>query len=727
MDTCYFDQKIAQYILNILKHYPHFITYRDTIKVWHKMFNDKELKKISREINNLGYYLNSKKIGRFTSQDEDPKLLQKEIEEKFYDIDFAEEIFAEVKSLSKEKRNKINAIIIKNIEQKNKKRKEVKTPRLNEIKDLFKLNDVEIELITLYFCAENSDSFQDLVHRNEESEDIRQPSNSKYFISHITSFSANQITMALKKSSPLVALGIIESGRKKSISDEFIDYLSELSSDNLIEKYAKKMSTENSLDLSTHLTPAKKLETLKAILQAKSPCSILFYGKPGTGKTELARSMAKEVNLDLYAINTLDNDGDIYLDQRKRSLHAVQNHPLISENIILIDECDQLINSKINFLHSSNSIDDHKAWLNEYLDLNKSKMIWITNSLEYMDDSIVRRFNYILEFDDLSTVQRERIIKTIYNKNNCTFLKDEDIKYFSKFENLNSGNFSIAVKTVESLNVDDETKKDFFKNILSGHQELLGNKPLRLKEIHSDYCIKGLNIDQPPATIIKQTRKIIELIETNDSDINLNTLLYGPPGTGKTEFVKYLGQELDKEILLKRASDLLSMYVGGSEKNIRMAFEEAEKDKKILFIDEADSLLSSRDGHQRSWETSQVNELLTCMENFKGILVCATNHLDHLDMAAQRRFLFKLKFDYLNKDGVLHFYEKFLSKFADEDLTGSQKKEVELISGLTPSDFNNLKRKFEILKPDGNEDILKQLRIEVSYKKNLFKKKLGIN
>jgi SpoVK/Ycf46/Vps4 family AAA+-type ATPase len=531
---------------------------------------------------------------------------------------------------------------------------------------------------------------------------------------------------SLSKSSRLIKLGILKQDRCLGMSNEFVNYLSGYSNDALIDKYSKKIDLTSSLSLDSHLIPKDKIETLKTILNSPLPCSILFYGKPGTGKTELAKTIAKEVELDLYAINILDDDGEDDRNHRKRSMFAAQNHPTISENIILVDECDQLINSKPNYFFMSNSADDQKAWLNEYLDTNKSKTIWITNSIECVDESIVRRFNYVLEFNDLSNLQREKILTSITDKNKCTFLSSEDIKIFSLSERLTSGHFSIALKTVQNLEVTDSKKKEFFTNILKEHQNMLGSKPLRLKSINANYCIKGLNIDQSPSTVIEQSRKILEKIESDDSDINLNTLLFGPPGTGKTEFVKYLGQELGKEILLKRASDLLSMWVGGSEKNIRKAFEDAEREKKILFIDEADSLLSPREGHNRTWETTQVNEILTCMENFKGILLCATNHVDNLDMAAQRRFLFKLKFDYLDKNGVSHFYDKFFTRYVNDVLTSSNREILSSIQGLTPSDFNNLKRKFDVISPLNHGEILEQLQLEIGYKKSLFKKKIGM-
>lgn len=126
--------------------------------------------------------------------------------------------------------------------------------------------------------------------------------------------------------------------------------------------------------------------------------------------------------------------------------------------------------------------------------------------------------------------------------------------------------------------------------------------------------------------------------------------LYGPPGTGKTGFAYHLGERLKKPVLAKPASQLLGMYVGQSEKNIARAFREASAQNAILLLDEADSLINSREGHRHSWETTQVNELLMQMERFRGILVASTNLLERVDSAAMRRFDFKIRFDYLQPE-----------------------------------------------------------------------------
>jgi hypothetical protein len=96
--------------------------------------------------------------------------------------------------------------------------------------------------------------------------------------------------------------------------------------------------------------------------------------------------------------------------------------------------------------------------------------------------------------------------------------------------------------------------------------------------------------------------------------------------------------------IIKQASDLMSKYVGETEQNMAAMFREAEAEKAVLLLDEADSFLQDRRGAQRTYEVTEVNEMLQGMERFNGIFVCTTNLLDRLDQAALRRFTFKIKF-----------------------------------------------------------------------------------
>lgn len=203
----------------------------------------------------------------------------------------------------------------------------------------------------------------------------------------------------------------------------------------------------------------------------------------------------------------------------------------------------------------------------------------------------------------------------------------------------------------------------------------------------------------------------------------MNLLLFGPPGTGKTEFAKFLAKELGKEILSKKASDLISCWLGKTEGNIRDSFEEAQRSESILFLDEADSLLYSRQNAQRTWETTQVNELLCQMENFRGIFICATNFKDNLDSASLRRFNFKVEFDYLDSLGKIHFYDRLLSDLASGALSIEDTRFLDSIPRLTPGDYKVVWQKNFFPKGEITpRELLENLRQEVLQRNDLKQK-----
>ena len=174
----------------------------------------------------------------------------------------------------------------------------------------------------------------------------------------------------------------------------------------------------------------------------------------------------------------------------------------------------------------------------------------------------------------------------------------------------------------------------------------------------------------------------------------MNLLFHGPPGTGKSELARHVGERLDREVLVKRASDILNPYVGMTERYLAEAFHQAESQGSILLIDEADTLLYSRQSAVRSWEISFTNEFLTQMERFRGILICTTNRLDGLDTASIRRFNHKIGFDFLTAAGNRIFYDRLLAPLSAVPIDDLTSRQLSQLTHLAPGDFKLVKDRF---------------------------------
>jgi SpoVK/Ycf46/Vps4 family AAA+-type ATPase len=119
------------------------------------------------------------------------------------------------------------------------------------------------------------------------------------------------------------------------------------------------------------------------------------------------------------------------------------------------------------------------------------------------------------------------------------------------------------------------------------------------------------------------------------------TLFYGPPGTGKTTTAALLGKKTGRDVYRIDLSQMVSKYIGETEKNLAKLFDRAENKEWILFFDEADALFgkrtSTRDAHDR-YANQQVSYLLQRIEDFNGLVILATNLKGNVDEAFVRRF-----------------------------------------------------------------------------------------
>jgi SpoVK/Ycf46/Vps4 family AAA+-type ATPase len=262
--------------------------------------------------------------------------------------------------------------------------------------------------------------------------------------------------------------------------------------------------------------------------------------------------------------------------------------------------------------------------------------------------------------------------------------------------------------------------------MLTAHANLLNIKcdNTREKATHAPaYTFSGINIDGD----LDEVMEIAECfnaqwdnLSDNAAPRSLNILLYGAPGTGKTEFARFLSRKLNRNLIIKRASDLKGMFVGETEMRIRAAFEEAEETHSILLFDEADSMISDRTNASQNHEVSQVNEVLTQLENFNGIFIASTNFNGNLDTASRRRFALKLKFNYLNPEGIENIWKSF---FPTLDCPESVKE----LNMLAPGDFNAVYSKLRYLPAERltPERITRELEKEIDAKDHHANRKMG--
>jgi SpoVK/Ycf46/Vps4 family AAA+-type ATPase len=615
--------------------------------------------------------------------------------------------------------------------------------QLNILKDNFQLSDLEITFIVMKIMIE--DSYLD----TSDFKNYRQLGLVQRFAA-LLDVSTSAVLLIASPEGKLRKFGFID--HDMDLTRAILSFLNGTDNQPLSTKYYSQVKEKTLPWKYFNRTAEIHGEIIKKLIKSinigkRQGLNILLYGEPGTGKTSFAMALAKECGVNAYIVaqNKVEDISDSSAGFRFAALHVCDHQVDPKNSLVIIDEADDMLRGRSldPFASMMKNVGD-KGHLNTVLDKINSPCIWIANiNKKELDASTARRFDYAVKFEPLTIAQRTEIWKNSIKKYKITIIPKQMIKKLAEKYKLSAGGIDTVMNnfsTIISLKEEDTGKiEDTLEKLIKPHCELLNIKVDNNQfVIASDYSLKGINVKGDISTFqivesVSNFRKELEIIKENKStgidSPRMNILLYGPPGTGKTEFVKYLASEIKCNIQVKMGSDILGKYVGETEENIKYAFRDAEESGSILFLDEIDGLLRSRGAAHNSWEVTQVNELLYQMENFKGVLVCATNFKENLDPATIRRFLIKVNFDYLDDNGKLIFYKKMLANLADGKLSYNEINQLKSLHNLTPGDFRNIRQTFYYLNRNSltHQDIISRLHNEVAEKTGTEKHKIGFS
>ena len=480
---------------------------------------------------------------------------------------------------------------------------------------------------------------------------------------------------------------------------------------------------EPTLTLEDYPHVAKDLQILEPYLREslrlrRKGVNILVHGSCGTGKTQLVRTLAREVGAELHEIASMGPRGEsIEGDARFRGYRLAQ--AVLGRrggHVIFFDEIEDVFRPREDSPRSQrNNVSGQKAWVNKMLEENSVPAFWVTNHLHILDEAFVRRFDFVLQLDNPPRSVRRRMLEA----NLADLAVDKARKdQMAEHEGLSPALISRVAgvaRTVQSV-LGQADAGPVVTHLLGNSLSALGmsRSPRQGVEIVTDYRPELVNTDCDLTPVLGGLR----------SHGSGRLCLYGPPGTGKTAYGRYLAGALDRPLLLKRASDLLSPYVGMAEKQIAAMFEEARAEGAVLLLDEADSFLQDRGKAQRSWEVTQVNEMLTQMEAFNGVFIASTNLMDQLDAAALRRFDLKVRFDCLRGEQAWTMFLDAARRLGIKE-EGTVKARITSLALLTPGDFATVIRQARMSRPKDASELLARLEAECQAKPDYRRKAIG--
>lgn len=571
---------------------------------------------------------------------------------------------------------------------------------IKHLNKIIKLSKVEKKILSLLICI-NTD--QHLMRHIIKMEDQYAYINIIHIIAQILRLPIKKVTRALSINGVLLRSGLISMNRENyclfkdrfTIMNGFSENMiySHCKIDTLFSQYIKAikpsvLNKKNFSYLKEEISIISKL-LINANKRHEKGISILLHGAPGTGKTQLTSVLMEMIDFNGYEIPSKNTFGEPIEGQERINTFCLAQSVLKNkkQKCIVFDEVEQVFEGNDTPGESSKI---SKAWVNELLETMPVPSIFISNRIEHIDEAYLRRFSLIIPINIPPKAVRNKIINTIFDN---VIVSEKWKESVASNEQITPAIISQAKKVLTLIQSDSH--KDSSSNKLQNEKTLtliLNNNlaGMTKKKITSILSHKeSYNLD-----LLNTDTNIKQLVAGIKKHHQARILSYGPPGVGKTALAHYLSEITKCPLIEKKASDLLSKYIGETETNINNMFQEAREEQAILVLDEADSFISQRSSSKKSWEISQTNELLVGMEQFNGLFLCSTNLVHNLDQASSRRFDIKIKFDFMTTGQVILMFKNTLMQHGwKKSMHTHIQHKLHTLRNLTPGDFKTVVRK----------------------------------
>lgn len=409
---------------------------------------------------------------------------------------------------------------------------------------------------------------------------------------------------------------------------------------------------------------AKEQMHFSDVVEYGNALVMLFVGPSGTGKTMLANAVANHLDKKvlLFDSGTASQLRDHQLPQL---FSLVFREARMNDSVLFFDESEELLSNRINDMLIE-------------LEKHEGIVIFATNASFRVDEAMRRRINLIVNFQEPGPALRKKIWD-IHLPRKALQTDALDLETLAQTFELNGGLIRNAVFSALARSVRRAKSccpRMTLEDLRHGASEQLRNKLFMSDLQEARVPQRGLESVVADDETMDTLREIVghakarKVLETEWGFQNLypdhnglSVLLHGPPGTGKTYTAEALAYEIGRTLKVVNYANVLSMWVGGTEKALEALFREVADSESVLLFDEADALFAARSpvrGALDRYANVETDLLLRLIEQHNTVAILTTNKRENLDPAFFRRMHYTVEFDRPDEPRRLNLWQKLV-------------------------------------------------------------------